>query len=218
MTTGPPRPLRVVIVARQAMARAGIRGILARRNDMLVAGQSATLGEMANLALDPPPDVVLAAWDPASAGEFATLDTIAPAGTPVVLLGDMPTPRDLQSLLRAGVRGFLLPDATPEDISAALHSAYQGLLVLDPALARTLATALPAESPDEGSGEETLTEREREVLELMALGLPNKTIANRLDISEHTVKFHVGSVLAKLGATSRTEAVTRAVRRGILAL
>ena len=75
-----------------------------------------------------------------------------------------------------------------------------------------------AGSPAGAEGEEPLTEREREVLDLMALGLPNKTIAARLGISEHTVKFHVGSVMAKLGAASRTEAVTHAIRQGLLAL
>lgn len=213
-----PRPLRVLIVARQAMARAGIRGLLARRGDIHVAGEASSIREIRDLPPEPPAHVVLAAWDPAGAGEYADLDSVAPAGMPVVLLGDMPTPRDLQSVLRAGVRGFLLPDSTPEDLAMALQSAYQGLLVLDPALARTLATAVPAESVDETTGDEGLTERERQVLELIALGLPNKTIASRLEISEHTVKFHVGSVMAKLGAASRTEAVTRAVRRGILAL
>jgi len=211
------RPLRVLIVARQAMARAGLRGLIALRDDLLLAGQRARFRELEELGQDQPPDVVLASWDPANADEVAALEAAA-ARTPVVLVGDIPTPRDLQAVLRAGVRGFLLADASPDDVSTALHCAHRGLLVLDPVLARTLATVGAAGSPAGAEGEEPLTEREREVLDLMALGLPNKTIAARLGISEHTVKFHVGSVMAKLGAASRTEAVTHAIRQGLLAL
>lgn len=159
MTINPPHPLRVFVVARQAMAWAGIRGVLAGRDDILVVGQGASLSDAVSLGPDPPPHVVLAAWDPASAGEFANSDSAASLNTPVVLMGDMLTPRDLQSLLRAGVRGFLLPDASSDEVSLALHSASQGLLVLDPGLARALATA-PAESRDESADDEAVTERE----------------------------------------------------------
>src|SRR5207249_4410064 len=119
------------------------------------------------------------------------------------------------------LRGFLLADVTPEDVGAALHAVARGLVVIDPILVR----ALPSFVADARPGgttvlvvEQLLTDREREVLQLLSLGLPNKTIARRLGVSEHTVKFHVGSILAKLEAGSRTEAVTRAARRGLLAL
>jgi DNA-binding NarL/FixJ family response regulator len=130
----------------------------------------------------------------------------------------MPTVGELSAILRAGVRGFLLSEAAGDEIAVALRAVSQGLLVLDPLIARTLTIAPPSIGLDELTQDEPLTERELEVLQLLALGLPNKTIATRLRISEHTVKFHVGSILAKLDASSRTEAVTRAARRGLLAL
>lgn len=214
------RLLRAVVVARQPIARAGLRGLLAARADVVVVGQGASTGDTAHLAADLRPDVVLAAWHAGDVEEVAALaETLGGAGTPLVLLGDLSAPVALGPLLRAGVRGFLLPDATADEIGAALHAVAQGLLVLDPLLGRSLSTVTVAPRPGgDLAADEPLTEREREVLALLALGLPNKTIAKRLRISEHTVKFHVGSILAKLGAGSRTEAVTRAARRGLLAL
>ena len=109
--------------------------------------------------------------------------------------------------------GRLPADATPRQISAALHAVAAGLAVTT---ARTK-DALPADQ-EEPASEDPLTDREMQVLQLIAGGLPNKGIARRLGISEHTVKFHVGSILGKLGAASRTEAVTLAAHRGLLTL
>jgi DNA-binding NarL/FixJ family response regulator len=107
----------------------------------------------------------------------------------------------------------LLRDAETEAIVAALSAAAQGLRVLVPTLADALgAGALPAGSP----AIEELTVREREVLALLAQGLPNKAIAQRLAISEHTVKFHINGLMGKLGAQSRTEAVVLAMRLGLV--
>jgi DNA-binding NarL/FixJ family response regulator len=112
----------------------------------------------------------------------------------------------------------LLKDAGADEILAALRAVTQGLVVLDPAIARLTTLRQPALTPTSAGLDEALTDRETEVLQLLSLGLPNKTIATRLGISEHTAKFHVGSILAKLGAASRTEAVTLAARRGLLVL
>ncbi|MDP2661093.1 MAG: response regulator transcription factor [Dehalococcoidia bacterium] len=218
MTETHSRPLRVLIIARQSIVRVGLRRLIAERDDIAASGEVASAKDAGDLGTGPPPDVILAGWDPASLDGDAALDALSKSGAPVLLIGDMPSPRELRAILRGGIRGFLLADATPEDISTALHSAYHGLLVLDPIRAHTLASGSQSSALAEEPIDEALTEREREVLQLMALGLPNKAIAHRLNISEHTVKFHVGSVLAKLAAISRTEAVTRAVRQGILAL
>jgi DNA-binding NarL/FixJ family response regulator len=127
-------------------------------------------------------------------------------------------------LINAGARGVLLQDANPERLAAALISLAQGLVVLTPAFAEAQATHALTPSLNPGAGidgmlpPETLTPRESEVLHLIAEGLPNKTIALQLSISEHTVKFHVNAILTKLGAQSRTEAVVRATRAGLIAL
>ncbi len=117
--------------------------------------------------------------------------------------------------------GLLRRNAPAEAIVAALTAVEGGLITLDPQLGDTLIAATEeriASLASLTSTEEPLTPRELEVLQLMALGLPNKTIAARLHVSEHTAKFHVSSILMKLGAASRTEAVTLGARRGLLIL
>jgi DNA-binding NarL/FixJ family response regulator len=121
--------------------------------------------------------------------------------------------------------GALSRDATREEIISALSAVGNGLVVLDRRLAGELlsaqdqrAVASPVRLPGDVGSVETLTARELEVLQLLAQGLPNKLIAVRLHITEHTAKFHVSSIMLKLGAASRTEAVTLAARRGLLLL
>jgi DNA-binding NarL/FixJ family response regulator len=116
--------------------------------------------------------------------------------------------------------GLLLREREPSNIAAALHAVAHGLIVIDPLLAANV-IAMPSAPPPEPNTLHPITEltpREREVLQLLAQGLPNKTIAQRLDISDHTVKFHVNAIMTKLGAQSRTEAVVRATRLGLIIL
>ena len=122
----------------------------------------------------------------------------------------------LTEVSAAGARGMLLRDSAPDALAAALSAVSQGLVVLHPEFSpRTLhAPGRPPASPPI----EALTKREVEVLQLLTEGLPNKSIADRLSITEHTVKFHVNAIMGKLGAQSRTEAVTRATRLGLILL
>jgi two-component system, NarL family, response regulator YdfI len=138
-------------------------------------------------------------------------------GTPVVLLTG---PRSLQwvsQALRAGIRGILPPDLTTSQVAAALQTVAQDLIVLHPAEAPVRNNA-PLNDLEVSELVEPLTAREREVLQMLAQGRGNKQIAARLNISEHTVKFHVASILGKLGASTRTEAVSLALRRGLILL
>jgi len=117
--------------------------------------------------------------------------------------------------------GALPRDAATEEIIAAVLAVSTGLTALDRSLALEALSGLArgrSEATTVGEQEEPLTAREREVLQLLAQGIPNKQIAQRLSISEHTVKFHVSAIMTKLGAASRTEAVTTAARRGLLLL
>jgi DNA-binding NarL/FixJ family response regulator len=214
------RRLGVLVVARQPVARAGLRALLAGRADVFAVGQAGSVDDALDLAQRLEPDAAMTSW---GAGELE--DALALAGglhvlgTPLLLLSDAPDPRELGLAIgEAGARGVILAEASSDEIAAALLAITEGLLVLDPPLAALLVPRNAfTVSPPDASGE-PLSDREREVVELLALGLPNKIIARRLGISEHTVKFHVGSILAKLGAASRTEAVTRAARRGLIAL
>ena len=114
-----------------------------------------------------------------------------------------------------GVRAVLRSDATAEELATAIAAARAGLLVLHPDALKPSTEARAARS---GIGPTALTAREQEILEMIAEGMSNRIIANRLGISSQTVKFHVASILAKLGAGSRTEAVTFGLRQGLIAL
>lgn len=200
------------------MTRVGLRSLVEEHVGNVVVGQCGSLSEARELVISSVPDVLLFSWDADGVDEVAALaETVSTAGMTMIVMGAAQNQRDLQILLRAGVRGFVTSELSAEDLAAVLHAVGQGLLVLDPILAPAL-NIVSVTMGSDTTNLEQLTDREREVLQLVALGLPNKTIANRLRISDHTVKFHVGSIIAKLGASSRTDAVARAYRHGLLAL
>ena len=133
--------------------------------------------------------------------------TLADLPIPVLLLLDSADSAQIASALRAGIRGVIAWDATPQEMEGALHAINAGLVVTMPG-AQQLREDLT----------EPLSARELDVLDRLAEGLSNKLIAHALNISEHTVKTHVASIFAKLGASSRTEAVSQAIRRGLVML
>lgn len=156
------------------------------------------------------PGVSLASADPDVLLAAAPLDELV-AGPPIVLLGE---PSWSAQALRLGVRAMLPADAPSVEIVAAVHAAASGLAAVDP---RDLEGWLGAGiAPVAETG--PLTAREREVLAMMAEGAANKAIAWKLQISEHTAKFHVASILAKLNAGTRAEAVALGVKKGLLLL
>lgn len=205
-------PVRLALVAEDPLARGALSRALSEQGSGLVVIASGTLAEVESSRSDAAPDVVL--WDvglhPSEPG--GRLD--APdLGAPVLAL--VPDESAGEGALSAGARGLLFRDVAPATLLAALRAVARGLSVFDPALS-TLRT--PARNASSTASPEGLTPREREVLALLAEGLSNKAIADRLDISEHTAKFHVNAVLAKLGVQRRTEAVVRAARMGLVTL
>ncbi len=199
------------------VVRAGLRAIVEGTQEIRVVGEGGLTGledELPSLR----PEVLLLEL-PSARGDDLELLARAISGAPemgVLLLSGDPDEGFAREALQTGVRGYLLRDVSPEEIVEAVRAVSQGFTVLHPATTRAL-LARPAAQPATGAGE-PLSARELEVLRLLAQGLPSKSIAARLQISEHTVKFHVGSILGKLGAASRTEAVSTAIRRGLIAL
>jgi len=211
--------IRVFIVAASPLARAGLENLLAGR-DFEVVGTSGTVDALAGALADVAPDIVLI---DSTGGSFehmleAVIASELPSDVSVVILGDGVSAGAAADAQRAGVRAALPNDISPDQLAAALQAAATGLLVLHPAHATEI---LPAGSNTPRALDELaepLTPRELEVLQMLAAGLSNKEIAARMNISEHTAKFHVASILGKLGAGSRTEAVSLGIRRGLVLL
>jgi DNA-binding NarL/FixJ family response regulator len=208
--------IEVVVVAAYPMIRAGLRALLEATADCSVVGEAASVAEGAALASRVEPEIVLLDVRPAEASDLAELASLGHDQPDVglVALLDASEERYLPGLAR-GRLGYLPRDAAPELILQAVRAVASGLVVLAPRVVPSLVVA-----PRRAAAPTTqvLTARELEVLALLAQGLPNKAIALRLAISEHTVKFHVGAILGKLGAASRTEAVMLAARQGLLML
>jgi NarL family two-component system response regulator YdfI len=207
------RPIRVLVVADTEMAAARLEVLLrADPNRRVLVGSPRALGrlieehEPAAVVLASPADRVLAILR-------AVPDTMAVP--PVVALVDEPRAAWTSAARRAGVRAVLDRRAEADELSAALAATLAGLVTLHPDVFRAPERAAALAAADT---ERALTVRELEILAMLAEGLSNRTIARRLHISTYTVKFHVASILGKLGAASRTEAVTVAVRRGLISL
>jgi two-component system nitrate/nitrite response regulator NarL len=190
------------VVAEDPLVQSGLLSLLEPEADFSIAGQSRTPDASAQ-------DAELMLWDLGASPGAARMPALERTPT-LALVRDEESALDL---LRAGALGVLLRSAEGERLLAALRALSAGLGVFDPALLRSLLSTRAA--PQDGL---VLTPREAEVLALMAEGLSNKLIADRLKISDHTAKFHVNSILNKLGAETRTEAVVLAARRGLLML
>ncbi|QSQ11663.1 response regulator transcription factor [Myxococcus landrumensis] len=206
-------PIRLVLVAEDPLARGALSRVLGDRG-----GELLLIGAGTQVELESPrgesPDVVL--WDTGLRLAEGRVE-LPDLGAPVLALVADEAAGELA--LTAGARGLLFRDVGPGPLTAALSAVSQGLTVFDTGLADV--RAAPRSAPAQAShapGPEALTPREREVLALLAEGLSNKAIADRLAISEHTAKFHVNAVLAKLGVQRRTEAVVRAARMGLVTL
>jgi len=201
-------PIKVALLTDDPLLRAGLTSLLAQLGS---AGRPA-LDVVARDAAE------VALWDAGNdrertlgrLGELRALDVPA-----VAIVQD---PAHVAPAIAAGARGVVLRDQVGPGIQAALAAVRSGLTVIDTALAETLVPAQPVRATGNGKGRGELTEREKQVVQLLAEGLSNKLIADRLGISDHTAKFHVNGVMMKLGASTRTEAVVEAMRRGLIRL
>ncbi len=197
---------RVLLVSADPLVRAGLRAVLEKAG-WAVATEVDALDRARAASLELPFDAIL--WD---AGPLAVLEPDEGRGAPVVAL--VQDERAARAVLAAGAAGALLRAVEPATVGAALLAVTHGLTVSEASFHHLRpAPELPAPaSPGD------FTPREREVLALLAEGLPNAAIAERLGISRHTVKFHVNALLQKLGVERRTEAVVRAARLGLVVL
>ena len=204
--------IRVVIADDHAVVRTGLAQLVETFDGVELVGAAANGEEAVALADERRPDVVLMDLEmPELDGIGATrrIRSTRPEVAIVVLTSFSDRDRILEAL-DAGAAGYLLKDAEPEELAKAIHAAARGEAPLDPKAARALLGARLESAPAD-----LLSEREREVLVMVAEGLPNKLIAQRLQISEKTVKAHLTSVFRRIGVTDRTQAALWAVRHGL---
>lgn len=210
---------RVLIGATSRVVRLSLETVLATDAALKLVG-SFSLRDALERLEDLAPEI--AVLDVASANDEALIfasASEAPRAPGLVLLTDEPGSLSAVAALRAGVRALLPRRADAEEILAAVRASAAGLLVFHPEALDAAFSPLAAGEPTEGeAADQLLTPREIEVLRMIADGSGNKQIAVRLGISDHTVKFHIASIFAKLGAASRTEAVTIGIRKGLLML
>ena len=213
-------PIRVLVADDHRVVRQGLRAFLASTDDIRVVGEasdgSQTLTQLHALhESGEAPDVVLMdlMMSPMDGIEATRQIRARHPEVQVVALTSFVEEEKAQAALDAGASGFLLKDADADEVAAAIRAAHRGEVHLDSAIAGRLVRALRApRRPQPGSG---LTEREREVLRLVAAGEANKDIAAELGISERTARTHVSSILNKLGMASRTQVALWAVREGL---
>lgn len=217
MTEHPP--LDVLLVDDEDLIRTGLRAIINSEPDMKVVGEASDGAEVMHLVSKLRPDVILMdVRMPAVDGIQATRNLISAFADPpkVLVVTTFENDDYVYDALRAGASGFLLKRAQPAEIVQAIRIVAHGESLLFPAAIRVLAAKRVGERPPEGLGHAQLTEREAEVLRLMATGQSNAEIAESLFVSLQTVKTHVGNVLAKLQARDRTQAVIAAYESGFI--
>jgi DNA-binding NarL/FixJ family response regulator len=213
--------VRVLLVDDQELLRSGFRMILEAAGDVRVVGEASDGGEGAEAARRLRPDVVLmdvrmGAID----GIEATRRIVAADAGRVVVLTTFDLDEYVYAALRAGASGFLLKDTRPSDLVDAVRVVAAGDALLAPRITRRLLERFGSDLAPRGTGEDPaaaiLTAREREVLRLVAGGRSNLEIAERLVLTEATVKTHVSSVLRKLGVRDRVQAVVWAYEHGVV--
>jgi DNA-binding NarL/FixJ family response regulator len=211
--------IRVFLIAASPVARAALQNRL-KAPSLKIVGSTATIDALGSELSDAQADVLLID----SAGELyesvieSLADSDLAAEIPIALLTEALSREASTRALQAGIRAVLPNEIPIDQLVAALRAAAAGLVILHPSEVPAAFPAIQPASQPLAELPEPLTRREREVLQMLAAGLANKEIAGRLNISDHTAKFHVAAILGKLGAATRTEAVALGIRRGLVLL
>jgi len=206
--------IRILVADDHPMLREGLIAVLSTQPDFDIIGEAADGAEVVRLAEALRPDVILLDLEMPDVDGVAALEGLrdAVSAARAIVFTAYDTDERILRSLRAGARGYLLKGASRQEIFDAVRTVHAGGSLLEPGVT----TRLLAHVREGGEQAEPLTPRELEVLALISEGLHNSEIAGRLFVTERTVKFHVSSILAKLGADNRTEAVALAARRGLI--
>jgi NarL family two-component system response regulator LiaR len=213
-------PIRVLLTDDHAIVRKGVRALLATEADIQVVGEAASGAEAVAQAEALRPDVVLMDLVmPELDGIEATRQITARlSGTRVLVLTSFAADEKVFPAIKAGALGYLLKDSGPEALVGAIHQVHRGEPSLEPAIAHKVLLELMQPARQQPLTADPLTERELDVLRLVAQGCSNKEIAAKLGVSDLTVRTHVSNILSKLHLASRTQAALYALRKGISSL
>lgn len=221
MTDPGEKPIRVLLVDDHAVVRKGMRALLDREPGVEVTGEAENGEQAVHAAGRLRPDVILMDLEmPGTGGTEATRQIAAEhPEIRIVVLTSHASEEDVFPALKAGALGYLLKHSAPEDVLQAIRQAHRGETVLHPSIARMVLQELnrPAQAKQPKTSE-PLSERELEVLRLLARGMSNQEIADTLVVGEATVRSHVSSILRKLQLASRTQAALYALREGLASL
>ena len=205
--------IRILVADDHPVVRDGLVAMLGTQPDFLVVGEAVTGAQVVEQVMSLKPDVVLLDLEMPEMDGVVALERVGEISpeTKVIAFTAFDTDERILGAVRAGAKGYLLKGAPRGELFNAIRVVSQGGSLIEPVIASKILQQAH-------KSEEMLTEREREVLGLLAQGRSNKDIAAALVITERTVKFHVSSIMNKLGASNRTEVVTLAVRKGIVKL
>lgn len=206
--------IRVIVVDDHPIVRQGLVSVLGDEDDLEVVGEASSGREAVALAARLQPDVMLLDLEMPDLDGVEAIPQLLAAkpGLGILVFTAYDTDERVLGAVRAGARGYLLKGASADEIARGIRTVYSGGSYLEPRVASKLLAEVSSPRT-RGTG---LSEREREVLRLVAEGLPTKQIALSLSISERTVKFHINSIFHKLGADNRAQAVALAAQRGLL--
>ena len=216
MSTRRDNPLHLMLIAASLERRTQLEGMTHKAAEVRISTSPAVNLER---IFQTAPDQVLVDIDgPPVAQAVVRVTEALPAATGVIALADNPEPQWVSLALNSGVNAILSREVTADELRLAILAAEAGLILLHPTSIHASTWQQSTQDHDSPDLAEALTVREQEVLRLVSDGLGNKEIAERLNISDHTVKFHISSILGKLGASSRTEAVSLGIRKGFITI
>ncbi|GCE48186.1 LuxR family two component transcriptional regulator [Thermosporothrix hazakensis] len=218
--------VRIVLADDHPIVREGLRAVLETQEDLEVVAECSRGDEVLRTAMDLRPDIILLDLEMPVMDGVETIRRLrqAPHNFKILVFTAFDNDERIIAAIQAGADGYLLKGSPRDEIFKAIHLAMEGGSLLQPVVASKLLRHIGQQTKPVARGDdsippiEELTERELEVLHLLAQGMPNKEIASQLVISERTAKFHVSSIMSKLGATNRTEAVAIAAQRGLINL
>lgn len=217
-----PNPIRILVVDDHPVVRDGLVSMLETQPDFRVVGEAGSGRETLDFVKNQPPDVILLDLEIPELDGVETLKLLRQTYPEVqaIVFTAFDSDDRIINAVQAGAKGYLLKGAPREQIFKAVRVASQGGTIIEPVVATKLMRHIADEAQADADRRpvEALTAREKEVLDLLSKGMTNREIAAELVITERTVKFHVSSILTKLGASNRTEAVTLASQYGLIEL